>query len=249
MFSMMIADLASALILLGGAWFVLPFTLRRLAEWRLSRICRLHRAIVLSYDDGPSLALTPRLLELLESAGVRATFFMIGRRADERVDVAGRIVRQGHDVGSHSYDHLNGWKHFPWSVFRDVATGIAAVDRHGGVGASFRPPFGKVSLADLLVWRRRIRYCWWTIDSRDSWAPRAIDDVIEDLRGSGGGVVLMHDADSCHRLPRDHCHADYVLTLTRHVIEFASTNAYVIMTLADLVQLRQDKQGTLVPSR
>lgn len=235
MFIAAIAGLVVASILLGVAWLIFPFTLRRLAERRLSQMCRRRRAIALSYDDGPSDVLTPKLLDVLATEGVKATFFMIGRRADEHPEIARRVVQRGHDVGSHSYSHLNAWRHAPWSVARDVAAGVASIDHYGGLGKHFRPPFGKVSLAGLLAWSGRVRYCWWTIDSRDSWAPRAIDDVIGELRRRGGGVLLMHDVDSSSHVPQGcRSHVDYVLTLTRDAIDLARTDGYDIVTFSEL---------------
>ena len=66
------------------------------------------RLVALSYDDsGPSPENTPELLEILASAGARATFFVVGAEVDRYPGLATRIVESGHELGNHSYSHRN----------------------------------------------------------------------------------------------------------------------------------------------
>ena len=74
------------------------------------------------------------------------------------------------------------------------------------------------------------------MDSRDSWAQRPIDDVIAEIEARGGGVVLMHDFDEYGSDRPGMEHIDYVLTLTRSIIEFAHANGYRLMRLGDLMK-------------
>src|SRR3954465_7317534 len=61
--------------------------------------------VAITFDDGPDRAHTPALLELLERGGHRATFFVIGKRAEAAPELLGEIVRRGHALGNHSYEH------------------------------------------------------------------------------------------------------------------------------------------------
>ena len=222
-------------VLFAVAWVLVPFALRKRAERRLAEMCRSRRAVVLTYDDGPGPGLTPQLLDVLREAGVKATFFMIGRNADSSPDLARRVVLEGHDAGSHTYRHRNAWKTAPWTAARDVLDGMVAIDTRGGDGRHFRPPFGKLTLAGLAQGaRRKLRFGWWTVDSRDSWARRPIPEVLMELREKGGGVVLMHDFDRFDRAPTNPPHPVHVLELTRRIIGLARAEHFTILTLSEL---------------
>lgn len=64
--------------------------------------------VALCFDDGPNPKVTPKILEILKEKGVKATFFLIGRRAEENSDIVKLIVEHGHDIGNHSYSHASG---------------------------------------------------------------------------------------------------------------------------------------------
>ena len=226
------------LAVLVAGWFIFPFLLRRFSEVRLARQCKAKKAIVLSYDDGPGPDLTRRLLDLLEGRGV-ATFFVLGRSAEINGDTVSRVIGAGHEVGSHSFHHTNAWKVGPGRAARDLAAGSKVVCRFGGNGNLYRPPYGKLTLATLIDGLlRRPRFGWWTIDSKDtkdSGARCRIDDILDEIALKGGGVVLMHDFDKPPGPGDSMSHADYVISLTTRIIEFAEQNGYRLMRLGDVL--------------
>ena len=228
----LLVGLGLALILL---WFLLPFSLRKWGEARLDRRCRAERAIVLSYDDGPGPGLTPPLLDLLAEYGVKATFHVLGRNAQTSPGLMLRLVAEEHEVGSHTQDHANAWKTSPGRFSRDLAAGVKTVNGFGGQGRHFRPPFGKMTLAGLMQGLvLRLHYGWWTVDSRDSWDRRPIEDVLAELDRRGGGVVLMHDFDNYARAPSSPPHHDHVLALTRGILDMAKREGFRIIPLSAL---------------
>lgn len=235
---------------LAAAWFLVPFALRRVAEARLARRCREARAIVLSYDDGPGPELTPRLLDLLKAEGVPASFFVLGRHAEASPGLVRRLVEEGHEVGSHTRDHANAWKTGPLAFARDLAAGIRTAGALGADRGLFRPPYGKMTLAGLADGvRRGLRYGWWTVDTRDSWACRPIGEVLGEIEAKGGGVVLMHDFDEYPRAvgapgAAGASHAEHVLALTGRIIALARERGYRLMRLGDL-----GRDGAPLPGR
>lgn len=64
--------------------------------------------VALTFDDGPNPEVTPRILQVLKEKNVKATFFLIGRRAEEYPETVKLIISEGHDVGNHSYSHASG---------------------------------------------------------------------------------------------------------------------------------------------
>ncbi len=223
-------------------WFALPHLLRRWQERRLAVLCAARRVIVLSYDDGPGGALTPRLAELLQHRGVTATFFVIGQRARQHPDLLARLRHDGHEIGNHTQLHGNAWKLAPWAALRDIRSGQTTLLELGVRPALFRPPFGKATLATLLLGiAAKLRFAYWTVDTRDSWEqPRSAEAVIAMIRQQGGGVVLMHDCDAPPRSLRPHSHPDHILALTGAIIDLATQEGFSIARFGDLHRSPED---------
>ena len=222
------------LVFLAG-WYLIPFALRQMSSRQLRRYCREQGAVVLTYDDGPSGHLLPRLLELLAKYDVRATFFLLGRNADQHRDAVQQLLADGHEVGSHTFHHSNAWKTWPWRATRDLAKGLMSLRSQGAPAEAFRPPYGKATLATLLDCHlRKLRLGWWTIDSQDVWDRRPIKDVLDELKSHGGGVILMHDLDRDGPPDDGLPHSDYVLDLTRDIINFAAKSDLRLQRLSDI---------------
>jgi peptidoglycan-N-acetylglucosamine deacetylase len=227
--------LASIILVTGAIWFLFPFALRKVAEKQLETRCRESRSIVLSYDDGPGSDLTLQLLDELADENILASFFVLGKNTAGKTETLCRLIAAGHDVGTHTFLHTNAWKAMPWVVNRDIVAGISVVQRSGGHSRLFRPPFGKMTLASLCLCKRLgLQVVWWTVDSRDSWNRRPVNDVLSEIEAKGGGVVLMHDFDDYVKAPQNPRHADHVISLTREIIAFAKRGNYRIIPYSSL---------------
>ena len=220
-------------LLAAASWFLVPFVLRRRAEARLRDATR--GSLVLSYDDGPGAGLTSSLLDLFDKEGLKATFFMIGEEARARPERIADVLSRGHEVGSHTEVHTNAWKVSPWRAIRDMRAGRKTIADFGGDGDLFRPPYGKMTVGTLVA-ARGWRLAWWSVDPRDSWAPRPIGDVLAEVEAGQGGVVLMHDFDRPRRevvSPGDH--HGYVLELTVGLIALARDKGWAIRTVGEVI--------------
>lgn len=71
----------------------------------VSRGRREQQAVALTFDDGPDVSVTPRLLDLLKEHGVKATFFLVGKKVETNPAIVRRILDEGHDLGNHSQSH------------------------------------------------------------------------------------------------------------------------------------------------
>jgi peptidoglycan/xylan/chitin deacetylase (PgdA/CDA1 family) len=112
--------LAAGIGVAGSVAYFSPWLWR---QYRMSRVkaeLQAQRILALTYDDGPSPALTPQLLDLLRDRGALATFFMLGRNAQQHPVLVDRVMREGHDIGCHSDRHLNAWKTSPWESVADI---------------------------------------------------------------------------------------------------------------------------------
>ena len=155
--------------------------------------------IALTFDDGPGPS-TPAVLDALRDAGTRATFFVLGRQADQHPELIRRIVADGHEIASHGYDHgilvFRGLAHVADQLRR---TERAITNAAGAESLSrlFRTPHGfRGPASALAAMRAGYRVAGWTTGVFDSDQPGA--DVIaarvaRDL--APGAIVLLHDAD------------------------------------------------------
>jgi peptidoglycan-N-acetylglucosamine deacetylase len=215
---------------LGSAAYLMPAVWRLAWSSALRRKLGRDRALFLTYDDGPSRGVTPSLLDLLQSGGARATFFMLGRSAQQYPEIADRVTREGHDVGCHSDQHLNAWKVTPWRAMADIDAGYDRLGSWVGRDGMFRPPYGKMTaLTYWAVRNRGAKVWWWTIDSGDTGktltSPGKVADAVVK---QGGGIILLHDIDRSKE--RD----EFVLQTTATLLEAAGKNSIKIKRLSEL---------------
>jgi peptidoglycan/xylan/chitin deacetylase (PgdA/CDA1 family) len=157
------------------------------------------RGVALTFDDGPSPRTTPRVLEVLADAGVPATFFVLGEKAERHPELLKAIVDAGHSVGAHGYAHdrLYALKS-PSAVLEDIERVRATVERATGVGVRwFRPPVGQVSpRTSEGAKRAHVDIVGWSVRGFDGVARADPAGVVRRIdRGlEPGAIVLLHDA-------------------------------------------------------
>jgi peptidoglycan/xylan/chitin deacetylase (PgdA/CDA1 family) len=160
---------------------------------------RSRHAVALTFDDGPNPATTNQVLEILERAGVLATFFVVGEKVERHPEVVRAIVAAGHEVGVHGFRHdrLYSFKS-PRAVTEDLGRATAAVERAGGVRARwFRPPIGHVSPRTVNgAARAGLTLVAWSVRALDGLEGTRAERVIRRVsRGlTPGAIVLLHDA-------------------------------------------------------
>ena len=163
----------------------------------LNRLPTRERVVWLTIDDGPS-ADTPALLDLLDAHGAKATFFLVGERAEQHPDLVREIARRGHGIGNHSHSHPAAWFWAlgPSRMRREIANTQAVLTRITGEAPRwFRAVVGMSNpfVAAALRAHGLARAAWSVrgFDSQDQ-APEAMVARIE--RGlHPGAIVLLHE--------------------------------------------------------
>lgn len=153
--------------------------------------------IALTFDDGPHPVHTAPLLDALAELGVPATFFVVGRDVDANPALVARMVRDGHELGNHTYRH----RYLPLARSRSVEHELRATDRAiaraaGVIPKLARPPWGGRSPRNVRVFQRlRKRLVLWDVNSFD-WKGKPARTValrvLERVRR--GSIILMHEA-------------------------------------------------------
>ena len=149
--------------------------------------------IALTFDDGPRRATTEELLDGLDQRGVKATFFLVGEMLPDCEDLVERMDREGHQIGTHSYDHvyLTGLSaaDFSRQVDRTEAR-LTELLGHGGF--VLRPPYGRID--NGVEKRAHSALILWSIDPED-WDDNNTDLIVEHIvsKARDGDIILLHD--------------------------------------------------------
>jgi peptidoglycan/xylan/chitin deacetylase (PgdA/CDA1 family) len=153
--------------------------------------------IALTFDDGPSATLTPKLLDLLAARHLKATFFVIGQNAADHPDILQRAVREGHEIANHSWSHPNLGKMSDEAVRRELQkTDDAITAAIGKRPTLMRPPYGSIT-ARQKKWIHDefgYRIIIWDVDPFD-WK-RPVPSVVTARilkETKAGSIVLSHD--------------------------------------------------------
>jgi len=149
------------------------------------------KELYLTFDDGPIPEVTPWVLDQLAQHQAKATFFCLGRNCAANPRILERIVREGHGVGNHTWDHprgrRTGLRHYFRSVLRcQSITGTAL----------FRPPYGSITLRQFRTLRRRFKVVMWDVLSGDYDpnldGPSCLRRVVRNARP--GSIIVFHDS-------------------------------------------------------
>jgi peptidoglycan-N-acetylglucosamine deacetylase len=154
--------------------------------------------IALTFDDGPNPAVTPRLLDLLQQYGARATFFLIGKHVRACPTLANEIMAGGHALGNHTESHPALVLLSPKRIAEELDRCDQAISSAAGATPRWvRPPYGfrGPDLNKIVVQRGNAGVAMWSVVARD-WKPQPAEPVIQRLRRArGGDIVLLHDGD------------------------------------------------------
>ena len=149
--------------------------------------------IALTFDDGPSTAWTPTLLDGLKERGVKSTFFLIGENADKNPEIVKRMAEEGHLIGNHTYHHVELTKVSENEARLELADTSAVIVRITGKEPEYmRPPFG--------AWQRKLEQeiqmlpVLWTIDPLD-WTTENQDEIVNKVvtEAEENDIILLHD--------------------------------------------------------
>jgi peptidoglycan-N-acetylglucosamine deacetylase len=167
-------------------------------RWRqLPALERLPSGIAITFDDGPDPACTPAILDALDEAGVRATFFLVGEQLMRHHAIAREAAARGHELALHGYEHVEHASLRPQAARDDLARALGAFEAATSRKPRFfRPPYGRFSEASYEACRHLgLEPVYWSAWGMD-WEPipgdRVADLATRDL--ADGDIVLLHDS-------------------------------------------------------
>lgn len=165
-------------------------------------------SVAFTFDDGPHPVWTPMVLDVLKRYRVKATFFVVGSKAQQYPGLIRRMIREGHSVQNHTYSHawLTGCSDAVASL--EISRGCDVIEAAAGVQPRcLRPPFGAInSRIESISTRERQAIVMWDVDPQD-WRYPSTSWVVAHVtsRTEGGDIVLFHDGSgptAARALPR-----------------------------------------------
>lgn len=170
--------------------------------WNFSRG---EKVMYFTFDDGPHPVATPFVLDTLKQYNAKATFFCIGKNVIEYPDIYKRILNEGHSVGNHTFNHVNGWKTADQEYIDNIGEARKYID-----SVLFRPPYGRITKfqASVLTAKENqkqktvFRIIMWDVLSGDfdvaASAEKCVKNVTRNARE--GSIIVFHDSEKA--LPR-----------------------------------------------
>lgn len=184
--------------------------------------------IYLTFDDGPTPDVTEWTLSQLKKYNAKATFFCIGNNIEKHPDIYNSIIQEGHSVGNHTYNHLNGWKTKTEDYIYNVnlcANQIQKSTNNPIQSVIFRPPYGKIKSSQTKkIKELGYKIILWDVLSADfdsTISPeKCLENVISNIEK--GSIIVFHDSIKAHK------NLEYVLPRT---LDFLTRKGYNFGTI------------------
>jgi peptidoglycan/xylan/chitin deacetylase (PgdA/CDA1 family) len=210
-----------------GQWYGKTFT----------GLARGSRPMALTYDDGPNEAHTPRLLEVLAKQCIPATFFLIGRYAQQCPGLVREIIAAGHAIGNHTFTHPLLTLQSEAEIRSQLAHCQAVLQEITGQATKlFRPPFGGRRPAVLRIASELgLEPVLWSVTGYDWNAPPAWQierKVTKQIRG--GDVILLHDGGH-KQMGADR---SQTVIASDHLIVHYKNQGYDFVTIPQMMDMR-----------
>lgn len=150
------------------------------------------KKIFLTFDDGPTPDVTPFVLSLLNQYQAKATFFCIGKNIVQHPDIFNAIAGDGHSIGNHSMNHLNGWQ----TKLSDYLKDVEECENLKKEKRLFRPPYGRISRAQYNALKMDYNIVMWDVLSMDYEKDLSSETVYNNVikNSKNGSIIVFHDS-------------------------------------------------------
>ena len=178
--------------------------------------------VYLTFDDGPTPEITEWTLNLLKEYNAKATFFCIGDNIRKYPEIFMKVIGDGHSIGNHTYNHLNGWK---TSTDYYIENAKLYETEHYNLQPAnchlFRPPYGKIKPSQSKILRKLgYKIIMWDVISYDFDATISKEQCLENVfkNVQSGSIIVFHDSKKAFQ------NLEYVLPRT---LEFLKDKGFV----------------------
>lgn len=149
--------------------------------------------IYLTFDDGPDPVVTPWVLEELNKADAKATFFCLGRKVSANPHLIKKQLEGGHLIANHTFDHPNGWRTNRRQYLEQCSRCELELEKLGVSNAIFRPPYGKITGKQVRSLKKQI--VMWSHLSWDFDPSLNRSKALSILKkAKPGSIITFHDS-------------------------------------------------------
>lgn len=185
--------------------------------------------VALTFDDGPSAANTPKVLDILKRHGAKATFFVVGQCAVRHKEILARAVAEGHEVAAHTWSHIKMTGSSDETIISEMdRTNAVITEATGHRPRLMRPPYGATNshVMDLMMSRYGMASVMWSVDTQD-WKHPGVGVVIDRSvnNARSGSIILLHDI-----------HAS-TLAAVEGVVTGLQRRGFKLVTVSELIEL------------
>lgn len=188
---------------------------------------RNNKRVYLTFDDGPVPIVTDYILDLLSEYGIKATFFCVGENVKYHPKIFNRLAEEGHNIGNHTYNHLNGWKVSDNEYLENIQK-CTDIIRQAGYQDSlplFRPPYGRIRRKTLKEISKTYKIIMWDVLSYD-FAVRISNETClsKSLKHTNNGsIIIFHDSIKTYEKIKLVI-SQYIMSLLEENYEFCRIN-------------------------
>ena len=179
-------------------WIKTSLLIKKLFSNYVWDIPNTENKIYLTFDDGPTPEITEWVLQELQKYNAKATFFCNGNNIEKYPDIFFKVVADGHSIGNHTFNHLNGWKTSTEEYLENSNRCETAIYKLKIVNSKlFRPPYGKIKTSQAKKLRQQgYKIIMWDVLSADYdtsiSAEKCLENVLNNV--TEGSIIVFHDS-------------------------------------------------------
>lgn len=181
-----------------------PIWFRKLYPQAIWRVNPEEKAVYLTFDDGPIPVVTPWVLDLLDQYGAKATFFMVGDNIRKYPNEFRMVVKRGHRIGNHTFNHLRGFEISTQAYMRNTLMAQEYMKevcqeeslQHALYPLLFRPPHGHMGWSQYRALRNHYKIIMWDLVTRDYSKKLNGSQVFSNVKRyvRNGSIITFHDS-------------------------------------------------------
>ncbi|WP_396168293.1 polysaccharide deacetylase family protein [Flavobacterium sp.] len=179
-------------------WVKTHWTIKKLFSNYVWDVPNMENKVYLTFDDGPTPEITQWTLNQLKNYNAKATFFCIGDNIRKYPEVFKEVVKEGHSIGNHTFNHLNGWKTNTQDYIENAKLFEKEYYKRSNENCQlFRPPFGKIKPSQSKILRKMgYKIIMWDVLSVDfdiTITPeQCLENVLQNVKS--GSIIVFHDS-------------------------------------------------------
>ncbi len=202
---------------------------------RIARVSVPGKYVALTFDDGPSAAYTPKVLNILRQYGAKATFFVLGENAARNRGILARAAAEGHEIGSHTWSHIKLTSKSRDTIISEMnRTSEVVRQATGHLPRVMRPPYGATNKAvtSFMMQQYGMPSILWDVDTVD-WKHPGVGTVISRaVNGArNGSIILLHDIHGS------------TLAAVEGVVKGLQARGFKLVTVSELIRLGRNAAG------